>query len=96
MSLDVPRMTRYNDIIERSGAGMEWYQKHKRTLALITLILFVTGLALILIGMNAVDMNAIGTFGGIILFVSFVPLAAIWILKTREKDSREEKTEEKV
>ena len=75
---------------------MEWYQKHKRTLALFTLILFVTGLVLILIGMNAVDVNAIGTVGGIILFVSFVPLAAIWILKTREKESREEKAENKV
>lgn len=63
---------------------MEWYQKHKRTLALITLILFVTGL--ILIGMNAVELTALGTVGSIILFVSFVPLGAIWILHTREKD----------
>lgn len=86
MSLDVSWVTRYNDSIERSGVGMEWYQKHKRTLALITLILFVTGLILILIGMNAVELTALGTVGSIILFVSFVPLGAIWILHTREKD----------
>lgn len=73
---------------------MEWYRKYKRPLALITCILFVTGVILTLIGMNPAGTGTLGKIGGIIVFVSLVPIGAIWVLNSREKKEKETEEEE--